>query len=172
MKRSNKNHSLLLIILVSFFIFSFGCGKRTSSIPKIGDKFPDFKYIDMEGKKGSITALKGNLILVRFWADWCPYCRVEMPVIDKIFKEYEKKGFSVLAVSVKQSREKVEAFVAELNLSFPVILDKDARIAKLCGVRAIPTNFIVDRNGIVRKIIIGEVFKEKSLLRKTLAPYL
>lgn len=172
MKGKNKNRYLLLIILISLFPFGFGCDIRTSSIPKIGDKFPDFKYMDIEGKKGSITALKGNLILVRFWADWCPYCREEMPVIEKIYKEYEKKGFSVLAINVKQSKEKVETFVAELNLSFPIILDKDARIAKLCGVRAIPTTFIVDRNGIVREIIVGEVFKEKSILRKMLAPYL
>lgn len=170
MKRINRYHFSLL--LISILLLIFGCRRETFRSPKIGEKFPDVQYVDLEGKKGSITALKGRLILVRFWADWCPYCRVEMPVIDKVYKEYKKNDLAVLAINVKQSREKVEAFIAELNLSFPVILDREGRIAKRCGVQAIPTNFILDRKGVVREIIIGEVFKEKTILKKTLEPHL
>ena len=101
-------------------------------------------------------------MLLRFWADWCPYCRYEMPIIDKYYRKLNKEGFLVLAVNVKQSPEVALAFTAQLDITFPVPLDPDGKMAKRYGVYAIPTNFLIDRQGIIREILIGEVFQGRE----------
>jgi cytochrome c biogenesis protein CcmG/thiol:disulfide interchange protein DsbE len=110
-------------------------------------------------------------VLLRFWADWCPYCRYEMPVIEKYYRKLNKEGFLVLAVNVKQSAEVALAFTAQLDVTFPVPLDPDGKMARRYGVYAIPTNFLIDRQGIIREILIGEVFKEEKFMRDLLKDY-
>jgi peroxiredoxin len=82
-----------------------------------------------------------------------------------------KEGFLVLAVNVKQSAEVALTFTAQLDITFPVPLDRDGNIAKQYGVYAIPTNFLIDREGIIRDILVGEVFREETVLRDLLKDY-
>jgi peroxiredoxin len=83
----------------------------------------------------------------------------------------KKEGFLVLAVNVKQSAEVALAFIAQLDVTFPVPLDPDGKMARRYGVYAIPTNFLIDRQGIVREILIGEVFREEKPLKDLLKNY-
>ena len=81
------------------------------------------------------------------------------------------EGFEVLAVNVKQSAAVAEAFTAQLDITFPIPLDPDGKMARRYGVYAIPTNFLIDRRGIIREILIGEVFREETVLRDLLKDY-
>lgn len=108
---------------------------------------------------------------MRFWADWCPYCRFEMPVIEKYYLLLRKEGFQVLAVNVKQSAAVAEAFTAQLGVTFPVLLDPEGKVALKFKVHTIPTNFLIDREGVVREILIGEVFRKEDVLRELLQRY-
>jgi peroxiredoxin len=94
-----------------------------------------------------------------------------MPVIDKYYRKLNKEGFLVLAVNVKQSPEVALAFTVQLDITFPVPLDPDGKMAKRYGVYGIPTNFLIDRQGIIREILIGEVFREEKPLRDLLKNY-
>jgi len=162
-----------LFIGLLFSLIVFGCKEKTekSALPKLGSPAIDFNCQDLEGKHWTLDKLRGKIVLLRFWADWCPYCRYEMPIIDKYYRKLNKEGFLVLAFNVKQSAQVVLAFTAQLDISFPVPLDSDGTIAKKYGVYAIPTNFLIDRQGIIREILIGEVFREEKPLRDLLKNY-
>ena len=161
----------LVILLV--LTMSLACKERTekSSLPKIGTAAIDFNCQDLKGQTWSLEKVRGKVVLLRFWADWCPYCRYEMPIIDKYYRKLNKEGFLVLAVSVKQTREVALAFTAQLDITFPVPLDPDGKIAKRYGVYGIPTNFLIDRQGVIREILVGEVFREEKSLRDLLKNY-
>jgi peroxiredoxin len=142
-----------------------------ASLPKLGAAAIDFSCQDLEGQAWSLDKVRGKVVLLRFWADWCPYCRYEMPVIEKYYRMLKSQGFEVLAVNVKQSAAVAEAFTAQLDITFPVPLDPDGKMAKRYGVYAIPTNFLIDRQGVIREILIGEVFREEKALQDLLRNY-
>jgi cytochrome c biogenesis protein CcmG/thiol:disulfide interchange protein DsbE len=137
----------------------------------IGTKAPNFPYVGLDRERRELNDLRGKVVLIRFWADWCRYCDEEMPIIDRVYQEMKKKGFTVLAVNVKQSGAVVKAYVEKLNLSFPVALDQEVKIAKQYDVKGLPMNFLVNREGIVRELLIGPISNEE-MLRKLLEPYI
>ena len=169
---NSKFLKLLFVVLLIFFL-AFACKEKPekTSLPKIGGAAIDFNCQDLEGQAWSLDKVRGKIVLLRFWADWCPYCRYEMPIIDKYYRKLNQEGFLVLAVNVKQSAEVALAFTAQLDITFPVPLDPDGKMARRYGVYAIPTNFLIDRQGIVREILIGEVFREEKVLRDLLKNY-
>jgi cytochrome c biogenesis protein CcmG/thiol:disulfide interchange protein DsbE len=169
-----KSKFLKPLLVVPFIILlAFACKEKPekSSLPKLGTAAIDFNCQDLKGQTWSLDKVRGKVVLLRFWADWCPYCRYEMPVIDKYYRKLNKEGFLVLAVNVKQSPEVALAFTAQLDITFPVPLDPDGKMAKRYGVYAIPTNFLIDRQGVIREILIGEVFKEEKFLENLLKDY-
>jgi peroxiredoxin len=149
------------------------CKERTekTSLPKLGTPAIDFNLQDLNNQTWSLDKIRGKIVLLRFWADWCPSCRYEMPVIDKYYRKLNKEGFLVLAINIKQRPEVALAFTAQFDITFPIPLDPDGQTAKRYGVYAIPTNFLIDRQGIIREILIGEVFKEEKVLRDLLQGY-
>jgi peroxiredoxin len=169
-----KSKFIKPLLVVSFIILlAFACKEKAEkySLPKIGGAAIDFNCTDLKGQAWNLDKIRGKVVLLRFWADWCPYCRYEMPIIDKYYRKLKEEGFLVLAVNVKQSPEVALAFTAQLDVTFPVPLDPDGKMAKRYGVYAIPTNFLIDREGIIREILIGEVFKEEKVLRDLLKDY-
>ena len=166
-------NSKLFLLIPLIILLPFACKGKTerTSLPKIGAAAIDFNCQDLGGETWSLDKLKGKVVLLRFWADWCPYCRYEMPIIEKYYRKLNKDGFLVLAVNVKQSREVALAFTAQLDISFPVPLDPDGKMARCYGVYAIPTNFLIDRQGIICEILVGEVFKEEKLMKELLEDY-
>lgn len=148
-------------LLCSLTVLSllFGCGKKPESV-QIGDSVTDFSLHDQTGKAHNIAENKGKVILLRFWADWCPNCKEEMPKIDEVYRNLKDKGFVVIGINVKQSEEAVAAFVKEYSISFPTPLDKDAAVAKKYGVVGLPTTFVIDKNGKIREKVMGDMTKE------------
>lgn len=169
----NSKYLNIFLAALPFFLLASGCEEKieTSSLPKIGAAALDFSCRDLEGRIWTLEETKGKVLLLRFWADWCPYCRFEMPIIDQYYRRLKQEGFLVLAVNVKQRAEVALAFTAQLDVTFPVPLDPDGKLAQRHGVYAIPTNFLIDRQGIVREILIGEVFREEAVLRDLLKEY-
>ena len=165
--------SLLTILLCCMAFFMPFCSEdsKAPKLPGLGSQAPGFSCRDLEGRTWTLDQTKGQVVMVRFWADWCPYCRFEMPVIEKYYRLLKDKGFQVLAVNVKQSAQVAEAFIAQMDVTFPVLLDTDGRIAESYGVYAIPTNFLVDKEGKIREVLVGEVFREEKVLKQVLKPY-
>ena len=105
-----------------------------------------FALTSLDGKTYTLAGLKGKIVLLNFWATWCPPCRKEMPDMEKLFRTYENKGLTVIAVS-DEDRETVVNFLAKNNYTFPIALDPDRKVNTAFTVEGIPKSFIFDREG-------------------------
>jgi len=134
--------------------------------PMEGFLAPDFELNTLDGEKLSLSSLRGKTVLINFWASWCPPCRSEMPAMQQVFAENDPEAFVILAVNnTQQDRlSAIESFIAERGLSFPVLLDTNGQVTNAFQVRSLPTSFFVDRDGIIREIVIGGPMSE-ALLR-------
>lgn len=106
----------------------------------------DFTLIDLEGEKWHLQDLRGKVVLVNFWATWCPPCRKEMPDLQALFDQYMSKGLIVLSIS-DEERAKVAAFIAQAGITYPVMLDPGDTVHKLFQVEGIPKSFVFNREG-------------------------
>jgi peroxiredoxin len=122
--------------------------------PEVGALAPDFTLQTPQGDPVKLSELHGQVVLINFWATWCAPCRVEMPAIQA---RYNRGDFTVLAVDFDESAELVQAFVDDLGLSFPVLLDPGGEIQNLYRVRGYPTSYFVDAAGIIRVLHIGDM---------------
>jgi cytochrome c biogenesis protein CcmG, thiol:disulfide interchange protein DsbE len=138
---------------------------------KIGDPPPRFSLQDTQGR--TVTApgdFAGNTVVVHFWADWCPYCLEEMPVLDKLYQQYKKQGLMVYAVNVGQGLDAARAYVSRMKITYPVLLDTDGKTAKSYGVLGLPRTFFIDRKGNIKYKLLGEASGEtlRKLVLNTL----
>lgn len=106
----------------------------------------DFTLTDLSGKSWTLSALKGKVVVVNFWATWCPPCRKEMPDLEELSKEFKDDGLVILAIS-DEEEAKVRPFIAEHKYTFPVLLDTGRKVGERYFVDGIPKNFIFDRDG-------------------------
>ena len=110
---------------------------------------PDFTLADPGGKKVSLKDFRGKLVFLNFWATWCTSCRTEMPAMERLYREFKSKGFVILAVNVKDNRKDALAFVKELKLSYPIVMDPDGEVGLLYGAWGLPATYLIDEKGIV-----------------------
>jgi peroxiredoxin len=115
--------------------------------PKEQVEAPDFTLPDVSGKKVHFKDLRGKVIFLNFFATWCEPCRLEMPAMERLSQKYRNKGFVVLAVGMGESAKSVRAFMLELKLSFPAVVDRDGSVAFMYGVRPIPATYLIARDG-------------------------
>jgi cytochrome c biogenesis protein CcmG/thiol:disulfide interchange protein DsbE len=127
---------------------------------------PDFTLQTLTGESVRLSDLRGQAVLVNLWATWCPPCRAEMPVIQKMYEEYKGQGFTVLAIDMafQDDAAAVQPFVEEYRLTFPVLLDPSGATARQYELRSLPTSFFIDRQGVIREVVIGGPMSE-ALLR-------
>ena len=106
----------------------------------------DFTLTDLQGKTWNLKDLRGKVVLVNFWATWCPPCRKEMPDLEALHERFESKGFVILAIS-DEEQDKVKPFIADYKITYPVLLDPGRKVNDLFQVDGIPKSFVYDRNG-------------------------
>ncbi|MGC2474815.1 MAG: TlpA disulfide reductase family protein [Candidatus Sulfotelmatobacter sp.] len=106
----------------------------------------DFTLLDLQGKPWHLRDLKGKVVLVNFWATWCPPCRKEMPDLQALYDKYKDHGFLVLSISDEEA-SKVSPFIAERNITYPVLLDPARKVNDAFIVEGIPKSFVYDRKG-------------------------
>ena len=116
---------------------------------------PDFTLQDVSGRSVKLSAQKGKVVLIEFWATWCPPCRESIPWLNKLQKEYADKGLVILAVSVDEgSWDDVKKFVVDHKITYPVLKGTEDVTEKYM-VRLIPSLYVVDKQGITRKQHMG-----------------
>jgi peroxiredoxin len=118
---------------------------------------PDMQVHLLDGQQMSLGQLRGKVVLVNFWATWCPYCRHEMPAMEAFYRDYRERGFEILALSQDDSAAVVEDFMRKENYHFPVAMADVASTAALGEVSRLPTSFVIDKQGVVRHKISGQV---------------
>ncbi len=124
----------------------------------VGDTAPAFTLKTLDGNAVSLSDFKGHPVLINFWATWCPPCRDEMPVMVAAHRAHGDSGLIILAVNGRDqetSTRAVRRFVAEFQISFPVLLDEHGNVRKRYKLRGLPTSVFIGADGLVRGLIIG-----------------
>ncbi|MCW5873386.1 MAG: TlpA family protein disulfide reductase [Anaerolineales bacterium] len=130
------------------------CAMLNAPEPVVGSPAPDFVLENLQGQPVRLSELRGQPVLLNFWATWCGPCRQEMPTIQA---RYNQGGFAVLAVDFAESRQQVQGFLDEIGVELPVVLDSDGSVQELYRVRGYPSTFFIDAQGIIRFFHIGEL---------------
>ncbi len=124
---------------------------------RVGNTAPDFVLASLDGEQVRLSDLRGNVVLLNFWAVWCGFCRVEMPEMQRAYERYRDDGFVVLAVDVMEDADLVREFVRNAEVTFPVLLDQQGEVTGRYLVRGLPTSFFIDRRGVIMGVQLGMV---------------
>jgi thiol-disulfide isomerase/thioredoxin len=116
---------------------------------------PTFNLPDKNGEIIDLGKLKGQVVMLNFWASWCGPCRTEMPLMDQIYKKYHAAGFTLLGVNVDTDSTDAQKFLSQVPVSFPIAFDRDNKVSKLYAVSAMPSSVFIDRKGNVRALHRG-----------------
>lgn len=108
---------------------------------------PDFTLPSPAGKQLSLKDFRGKIVFLNFWASWCVPCREEMPAMERLYQEFKNRDFVILAVNVKDKRQDALAFIKELKLTYPVVLDPDGQVGLLYGAWGLPTTYLIGPKG-------------------------
>ena len=142
------------VLLLAVFVAS-GCTKHEEPAVE-GNHAPDFTVNDLAGHPVQLSSLKGKVVLVNFWATWCPPCREEVPSLVQLNQAMQGKPFQLLAISIDEGgKGAVESFFRKAGLVLPAYLDSDGKVAKLYGTTGVPETFVVDAKGVIFKKVIG-----------------
>ncbi|WP_445715083.1 TlpA family protein disulfide reductase [Flavobacterium sp.] len=144
--------TIILFLFISNILFSqnFDEGTGISKL-KIGDKVPNFEFVDLDGKLINFNEYKGKYVLINFFASWCAPCVKEMPLIEnEIWKSHKNSDdFIILSFGRGHSNEEVKKFILEKGFSFPIFSDQNKKIFDIFALSFIPRNYIIDKDGIV-----------------------
>ncbi|HXW69613.1 MAG TPA: TlpA disulfide reductase family protein [Dissulfurispiraceae bacterium] len=134
----------------------------------INRKAPEFSMKDLNGSPVSLSSYKGSVVLLNFWATWCPPCKEEIPSLNKLSRQLKNRKFTIIAVSTDRSVSDVRAFLKKNPLDYIVMVDYDLSVSKpLYKVFMLPTSFLIDKQGvIVEKYYGGENWTDPEVVRK------
>jgi peroxiredoxin len=140
------------ILLATLVLASAGA---VAALPTAGATAPDFAAKSDSGRNVRLSELRGQVVMINFWASWCSPCRQELPLLNKIYTQYRSAGFVLLAVNVDDNRKDADTMLKRLNLRFPTLFDGGKNVAKLYGVDTMPATLVIDRDGRVRYVHRG-----------------
>lgn len=135
-----------------------------SRVPAVGTTAEDFRLVDLEGKSQSLSQYRGKVVLVNFWASWCKPCTTEMPAMQTTYDKLRDKGFVVLAINELEDEAKVREHIKQYGHTFPVLLDRDNKVANQFGVFGLPVSVFIDEKGVVQEYIKGGLLTEQLIL--------
>ena len=157
--------TIALVFMLSLVLILVSC---SSPVPQVGKQAPDFQLPSLGGQSVSISDFQGKPILLNFWATWCGPCLQEMPLLQAIFEEQLDNSLVMLAINIGEPAPAVNNFMRNGNYSFPVLLDTERDVAQDYNIRAIPTTFFIDEDGVIQEIKVG-AFLNMIELRKSLS---
>jgi len=170
-----KNRLIIIVLVVAFIAGIFGVLRlrnlgRTSELMAEAEeedfkKAPEFALLDIDGSINKLSDFKGKVIILDFWATWCPPCRAEIPHFVELYDEYKNKGLEVIGVSLDSNPEKaLPPFIEEYDINYTMLVSDRGVTDSYGGVRSIPTTFVIDREGRIRKKYIG--YRDKNVFEK------
>lgn len=161
MRRLLLTVTVLLLVGGSLYLGSASSSRpayEPVKIAEIDDLAPDFQLEDTAGNKVSLADLRGKVVLVNFWATWCPPCRAEMPSMEKLNAAMANEDFVMLAINVEENgRSVVPAFLQETPHDFSVLYDDQGVVQKQYGVYRFPESFVVRKDGVIDDKVLGAI---------------
>jgi cytochrome c biogenesis protein CcmG, thiol:disulfide interchange protein DsbE len=122
-----------------------------------GGTATNFTLPSLDGGDIALADYDGDVVIMNFWATWCPPCRAEMPALNRFYEAHRDEGLVILAINEQEDVGTVRPFIQTNNLSFPVLLDSQGRVAQQYTTRSFPTTFIIDRDGVIQHVQTGEI---------------
>ncbi|MBI4691533.1 MAG: TlpA family protein disulfide reductase [Nitrospirae bacterium] len=153
----NSLKRTLVFITLSILIISFvSCKKAVETGPAVVDNMaPDFTLRDISGNTIALSAYRGKVVMVEFWATWCPPCKELVPVLEGLYEKYKDRGFVILAlVSEDDGKDAIESFINEYKVTYTVVLANNEVIRRY-GISSIPISFIINKEGKIVNRHIG-----------------
>lgn len=152
---------LLLSIFTGFGLTqAWSMGSR---VPVVGTPAEDFQLVDLNGNQQRLSQYRGKVVLLNFWATWCKPCTTEMPAMQTTYDKLRDKGFVVLAVNELEDEAKVRQHIKEYGHTFPVLMDRDNKVANQFGVFGLPVSVFIDEKGVVQEYIKGGLLTEQRI---------
>jgi len=149
--------AITLAIASLLIITLFACEKEQKvKIIDVGDQAPEFRLSTFDGKAVSLSDYRGKVVMVHFWATWCPPCVDEIPTLDRLYRQLLGRNFDIIAVSVDEGgAAAVSSFMRKNGLVLPAVLDPGRSVAGMYGTFKFPETYLVDGKGVVREKVIG-----------------
>ena len=135
-------------------------------VPVVGTPAADFTLTDLDGQTQSLRQYRGKIVLVNFWATWCKPCTTEMPAMQVCYDKLRDREFVVLAVNELEDDEKVKEHIRSYGHTFPVLMDRENRVANQYGVYGLPVSVFIDEAGVVQAYIKGGLLTEQKILEE------
>ncbi|RAU20326.1 TlpA family protein disulfide reductase [Paramagnetospirillum kuznetsovii] len=152
--------------LLAVLLLLAACDDSGGKAPHVGEAPPAFKLATLtDGAMDYPAQLAGKVVVVRFWATWCPFCKEEMKTIQTVWTQHRDKGFEVLAINAGQEKGDIEGFITKLGVTYPVLLDPGSKVTRAYGVTGLPMTLFVGRDGKIKGRILGET-DEATFRRK------
>jgi peroxiredoxin len=129
----------------------------------------DFVLKDLNGNSISLSGFRGRPSLLNFWATWCEPCLEEMPMFQRVYTEWSKKGLVVLSINMGESIARVKGCAERYKLTFPVLLDKNSEVFAHYGVRVLPTTLLLDKKGVIAEKRVGAFSNQEQLEKEFLS---
>lgn len=137
-----------------------------------GKPTPLLNLPDLDGNTWHLAALRRQVVVLNFWASWCEPCRAEMPSLELLASRHEHRGLTVLAVNFKESVPAIKRFLEIAPVSLPILLDRDGDSAAAWTPRVFPSTVLIDRNGVARTTVVGELDWMGVVARDLIEPLL
>ena len=152
-----KSHSFFLALFTSSLLFIQGCSDNATAPMETA---PDFNITLFDGGDFQLSAQKGKVVAINFFASWCVSCGEETPVIEKVSHQYASQTVVFLAIAVDDTEKKAKAFMNKMGMTIPAGLDKTGKIKDDYGIYGMPTTFFIDKNGKISYFHAGVVTEE------------
>ena len=171
--QTKLSRSILACFALASFFVPFSKPEEYVSYTKVGQDVPSFAITTLEGEEFSTAALKGKVVLLNFWATWCPPCQTEMPRLEKeIWKKYQGRDFEMIAIAREQTSKEIQEYRAKYKYSFPMAPDPKRAVYGKFANAGIPRNYIINREGKILCQSYGyspeDFQKMKNILEKEL----
>ncbi len=132
-----------------------------SGLAAAGSPAPAFQLQTLDGTDVALADYQGDVVVINFWATWCPPCRAEMPGIQAVYNTYKDQGLTVLAINAQEDQDTIQSFIMETGFTFPILPDPFGQAIRAYGVRSFPATFVLDRQGTIQTIHQGQITPEE-----------
>lgn len=140
------------------------------AVNMVGKQVPQFILRDAAGSELKPSDIKGKVVIIDFWATWCPHCVKEIPAFVELYKKYKEKGLVIIGISTDEDRDVVQKFVEKYKVNYPIVMANDEIQSAFGGIDSIPTTFVVDKQGVIQRHYVG--YREKSVFEKDIETFL